>query len=78
MFTALTECLMNDFELLQACPFGEYSACNSHTSGRFGGERGCMNTWMYLEARFEGQQELQVLSHSCKGSEFSSLEPYMR
>jgi len=69
---------MNDFELLQACPFGEYSACNSHTSGRFGGERGCMNTWMYLEARFEGQQELQVLSHSCKGSEFSSLEPYMR
>lgn len=64
MFTALTECLTKDFELLQACLFGEYSACNSHTSGSFGGEKGCMNMWMYLEEWFEGQQELQLLSFS--------------
>lgn len=38
MLTALTECLTKDFEFLQACPFGEYSACSSHTSGRFGGK----------------------------------------
>lgn len=78
MFTALTECLTKDFELLQTCPFGEHSACNSHTSGRFGEEKGCMNMWLYLEARFEGQQEPQLLSYSCKGSEFFSLEPCMR
>jgi len=78
MFTALTECLTKDFELLQACPFGEYSACNSHASGRFGGEKGCMSMWMYLEAWFEGQQGLQLLSCAYKGSEFCSLELYMR